>query len=521
MPAEIPPQFDHPGNGGFASALKLGTRLAFSLPLIIVLVLSGHGYYHIVSRRNVLIKMMKVEVEGIGQTLRVSLEKLAHLGEKGHVQEMIDAVDEYEKTLGVLVYLQEENLVFRSRSLDDGIEHYLGLIKRSIPENRPQEEFGVYKNSPVFSYTLPFRDRRGRNAGGISILQHTSFVEEDIKKAEWSILITIFILTAGTVALILFLTRIWIALPISQLMGGVKKLAKGNLDTQIDLRKGDELTELGHTFNSMAVNLKKAQDKIVQEAETRLQLERELRQSEKLAVVGQLASGLGHEIGTPLNIISGRVELIKRGLVDHEEAQKDLDIALQQTERITKIIQQLLGFVRKKKAEEKKLNFESLLGTTLDLLDYQIQKQRVRVVKEFGSPLPPAMGDPDQLQQVFSNLFINALQAMPEGGTLRLVLSSKWISKEGSKWGKRPYIEIWVEDTGVGMDKDVLKNIFNPFFTTKEGDKGTGLGLTVTHGIIQDHEGWIEVESQAGKGSIFKVYLPAILEEAKGEESNP
>ena len=100
--------------------MKLGTRLAFSLPLIIVLVLSGHGYYHIVSRRNILIKMMKVEVEGIGQTLRVSLEKLAHLGEKGYVQEMIDAVDEYEKTLGVVVYLQEENLVFRSRSLGEG-----------------------------------------------------------------------------------------------------------------------------------------------------------------------------------------------------------------------------------------------------------------------------------------------------------------------------------------------------------------------------------------------------------------
>jgi two-component system, NtrC family, sensor kinase len=497
--------------------LKLGTKLALSLPLIIIFVLSGHGYYHIVSRRDILARMMKAEVESIGQTLRVSLEKLSHLREKGYVQEIIDAVDEYEKTLGVVVYLQEENLIFRSHSLNEGTDPYLELIKRSIDENRSQEEFGVYKRNPVFSYTLPFKDRSGRNIGGISILQHTSFVEEDSKKAEWSIFIAIFVLTAGSVTLILLLTRIWITLPIAQLMDGIKNLARGDLNTQIDLKRGDELSELAQTFNKMAINLKKAQEEIVQEAETKLQLERELRQSEKLAVVGQLASGLGHEIGTPLNIISGRAEWVKRKLEDNGEAQKNLGIILQQTEKITKIIQQLLGFARKKRPELKTLNFSTLLETTLDLLDYQIQRQGVKVVKEIEGLLPPVTGDPDQLQQVFSNLFLNAIQAMPDGGMLRLSVASKWISKEGFKWGRRPYIEVSIEDTGVGMEKEVLENIFKPFFTTKEGDKGTGLGLTVSHGIIQDHEGWIEVESRVGKGSLFKIYLPALREEVGGE----
>jgi two-component system NtrC family sensor kinase len=497
--------------------LKLGTKLALSLLIIIIFVLSGHGYFHILSRRDILVRMMKVEVESIGKTLRVSLEELAHLKEKEYVKDIIDAIDEYEKTLGVIVYLQKENLLFRSRSLDDGIEPYVELIKRSIHEDRSQEGFGVYKKDPVFSYTLPFKNSTGQIMGGISILQHTSFVEDDIRKAEWDIFLTIFILTSATVGMILFVTRRWITLPIAQLMDGIKNLSKGNLDTQIDLKRGDEFSALARTFNRLAINLKTAQEKIIQEAENRLQLERELRQSEKLAIVGQLASGLAHDIGTPLNIISGRAELIKRRLEEKEEAQKDLNIIVQQTERIAKIIQQLLGFVRKKRPEQKALNVGLLLETTLEFFDYLIQKQGIRVVKEVETPLPPVIGDLDQLNQVFSNLFLNAIQAMSQGGRLRLSVSPKWISKEGLNERERLYIEVGIEDTGVGMAKDVLEKIFNPFFTTKEEDKGTGLGLTVSQGIVEDHEGWIDVESEVGTGSVFKVYLPS-LQEAKGED---
>ena len=306
-----------------------------------------------------------------------------------------------------------------------------------------------------------------------------------------------------------FSTRKWITEPISQLMGGIKNMAKGNLQTRIELRRRDELSELGHAFNQMAGDLKEAQDRIIEEAETKLKLERDLRQSEKLATIGQLASGLAHEIGTPLNIISGRVELAKRKLDDKEGVQKNLDIVIQQTERITKIIQRLLGFVRKKKPEQRDLNITALLETTLDFLDHEIQKQKVKVVRETEDPLPSVMGDPDQLQQVFLNIVLNAVQSMPGGGTLHLSASTQVTSKEGLEDGQRRYVEVKVQDTGMGMEREVMDNIFNPFFTTKEKDKGTGLGLTVSQGIVQDHEGWIEVESETGKGSLFKIYLPS------------
>jgi len=133
----------------------------------------------------------------------------------------------------------------------------------------------------------------------------------------------------------------------------------------------------------------------------------------------------------------------------------------------------------------------------------------VKVAKDIKENLPLVTGDSDQLQQVFLNILLNAVQSMPQGGTLRLSASPKWISKAGLEAAQRQYVEVFVEDTGVGIEKEVMENIFQPFFTTKEKEKGTGLGLTLSQGIVQDHEGWIEVESEIGKGSVFKIYLPA------------
>jgi two-component system NtrC family sensor kinase len=495
--------------------LRLGTKLTLYLSLIIIVVLSGYGYFHILTRRDILIRKMEVEVGSIGQTLKVSLEKISLSKEPGYVQDLIDAVEEHEKTLGLIVYDQKEDRVFRSNSLKEGIEPYLELIKNSIRENRTQEQFGKYKKMPVFSYAFPLKDKRGKIYGGVTILQQTTFMEQDIRRAKWTIFIVILVLIGGTVALVAFLTRRWITYPISQLMVGIDRLAKGNLNTRIDVKSGDELSELAKAFNQMAVDLREAQKRIIQEAETKLELERSLRQSEKLAIIGQLASGLAHEIGTPLNIIGGRAELMQRRLDDKEASQKNLDIIVQQTERITKIIQQLLGFVRKKKPEQKTLKISTLLETTIDFLDHQIQKQEVNVVREIGDHLPPVMGDPDQLQQVFLNLILNAVQSMPKGGILRLSASSEWISKEGLENRQQPYVVVSVIDTGFGMEKEVVQNVFNPFFTTK--DTGTGLGLMVSQGIVQDHEGWIDVESELGKGSTFKVYLPALHGEVKSE----
>lgn len=492
--------------------MKLGTRLTLYFSVIIILVISGFGYFHIVTRRDILIRKMEVEVVSIGQGLKYSLEEISIIRERDYVQNLIDFVDHQEKTRGVLVYYRGNDLVLRSKSMPEGIEPYRELILTVMKENQPRREFGQLEDSPVFTYVFPLHNRKGRAVGGVAILQHMSFMEKEIRKAKTTIFLIILALIGGTEALLLFVTRRWITRPISQLVEGIQQMARGHLDTRINLKTRDEISALARAFNQMAVDLKKAQDKMIQEAQAKLELERNLRHSEKLATIGQLASELAHEIGTPLNIIGGRAELTKRKLGDQEGALRNLNTIIQQTERITRIIQQLLGSVRKRKPEQMDLALPALLETILDLLGQQLEQQGIQVMKEIPDGLPAVKGDPDQLQQVFLNLILNAIQAMPQGGRLNLAASPKWIAGP-QKEKQLLHLEVSVKDSGTGMDGEVIQRIFSPFFTTKH--LGTGLGLTVSQGIVEDHGGWIEVKSDSGQGSTFRVYLPCAVEETK------
>ncbi len=494
--------------------MTLGKKLTLYLSLIIIMVFTGYAYFHILSRRDVLTRLMQAEAKSIGEILRVSLEKISFPREMAYVQEILDSVSEPKHTLGVIFIYADKDLIFRSQSIEGDIGEFLAPLRRAIREELSQEVFGKHQEIPVFSYAFPLKDKKGNMLGGISIIQNATFLEEEIHHARWTISLTLFLLIATTLTLILLGARHWVTLPISKLTAGIKKMAQGDLDTRVELHGRDEFWALGEAFNQMALELKKAREKIIQEAETKLELERNLRQSEKLATIGQLASELAHEIGTPLNIISGRTELSQRKLEDKETIKKNLAIILQQTKNITKIIEQLLGFVRKKKPEEIQLPIVPLLENTLEFLDQKMEKQRIQVRKGFSKVPLWVQGDPDQLQQVFLNITLNAIQAMPEGGMLRLSVNPRRVPKQGFGGEFWPYVEIVVADSGAGIPAEILDNIFTPFFTTKE--KGTGLGLAVSHGIVQDHDGWIEVESTAGQGSVFRVYLPMINESAPG-----
>ena len=491
--------------------MKLSTRLTLTLSLLIILVLTGYGYFQVQSRRDVLFRKTQTEVHSAGRTLKVALEKLSPSRETENVQGLIDAVEAYEKTLGVIVYYQEQDMVFRSVSVKQETEPFVNTIKKSIEEDSLLEGFNAYKDTTIFFYSFPLKDATGKNIGGVSILQHTSFMEKEIKEDKLRIFLIVILLIGGTVGVVFFIARRSIQRPISALLNGIKSMAEGNLDAQITLKRNDELGELAHAFNNMSNSLKESRERLAHEAETRLELERTFRHSEKMATIGQLASELAHEIGTPLNIISGRAALTKENIEERESVKKNQDIILTQAGRITKIVHQLLSFAKKKKPEQKRFDVNQLLETTLDFLDYQVHRQGVSVNRRLEAGLPLLKADPDLIQQVFVNLILNSLQSMPEGGTIQISTSHRQILREGLEFGEQDCVEISVEDTGVGMDEDTIRNVFIPFFTTKE--KGTGLGLTITHRIVQEHGGWIDVKSNVGKGSVFTVYLPTLRED--------
>lgn len=244
----------------------------------------------------------------------------------------------------------------------------------------------------------------------------------------------------------------------------------------------------------------------------RLRAEEQLRQSQKLEAVGRLAAGVAHDFNNILTAIMGNASLLESTFQLEPEARQHLRQIVSSAERAAKLTKQLMFFSRKQPAKFETVNLNDILSNMTKMLSRLIGED-IELICNSAPDLPMVKADPNMLEQVIINLVVNARDAMPKGGTLTLstfavdVDDKLAIEKGASKPGS--YVCLSVTDTGIGMDPATQQHIFEPFFTTKEAGKGTGLGLSTVHGIVQQHGGWVEVESAVGKGSCFRVYLPA------------
>jgi PAS domain S-box-containing protein len=235
---------------------------------------------------------------------------------------------------------------------------------------------------------------------------------------------------------------------------------------------------------------------MLRDVSERKRLQDQLRRTERVAELGTLASGMAHEIGTPMNVILGRAEYLM-DRVTEEPIKRGLRTIITQVERITKVMNQLLSFARRKAPQRIPLDLRTVIEDGMEMFQERLASNQIRIKMEMAEPCPMVLADADQMSQVLLNLVMNALHAMPEGGTLRVGLELE-----------RPMVKLTIVDTGHGIPSEAIGNIYDPFFTTKEFGKGTGLGLTVVKGIIEEHQGSIVVESEEGKGTRFTVLLP-------------
>jgi signal transduction histidine kinase len=232
-----------------------------------------------------------------------------------------------------------------------------------------------------------------------------------------------------------------------------------------------------------------------QRALLRRTLER-AKAAEELASIGILVTGLAHEIGTPMGVIQGHAKMLESAIAE-DDARWRLKTIQDQIGRISRIIQTLLNIARPGKSKAEAIELEPLLRTTLSFVQEKLTLRAIRVESEFGRA-PRVNGDPERLQQLFLNLFLNAADAMPEGGVLRVRLTE---SEDGE-------IDVRVADTGAGIREEDVSRIFEPFFTTKAAGEGYGLGLMVAKGIVTDHGGTVEVSSSEGEGTEFRILFP-------------
>jgi signal transduction histidine kinase len=296
-----------------------------------------------------------------------------------------------------------------------------------------------------------------------------------------------------------FLTRTQVLDPLERMMSATRRIAQGDFTPIKPVRKyHDEFSHLAVAMNTMMFQLAHRQDLLVR--------------AHKLKAVGTLTAGIAHELNNPINnlmLTAATLEEDYPDLTDEDRLELVGDL-VSESERAQRIVRNLLDFARESTSQLEPLSPIHLVEETLRLASNQIKTAKVKVQGEIDPNLPPVYGDFQQLNQVFLNLVMNALDAMPKGGTLTIAIRTS---------RGREQIEIDFTDTGIGMSEQVLASIFDPFFTTKPGAKGTGLGLSVSQGIIRQHGGDILVESAPGVGTTFTVHLPVAMVPAEIPES--
>jgi signal transduction histidine kinase len=325
----------------------------------------------------------------------------------------------------------------------------------------------------------------------------------------WRALTLVLLIIGVTTVVVGLLASRFVTRPIQKLLSGIDDVAKGDLSHVILSERDDEIGQIATRFNDMTFSLRESRAETQRQNEAKLALEQRLGQTEKLATIGQLAAEIAHEVGTPLNVIAGRARSIQKKAKDPDAVEKNAEIVAEQTARITRIIQRLLDFTRRKvgTTASARVNLNELSLTTMELLSGQFSAAKVKTRLERAERLPAVAGDPDRLQQVMINLLMNAVQAMPDGGACTVETRSIRRTRPGLE-GEHDFVAFSVRDSGVGIPGDIKEKIFDPFYTTKEGQGGTGLGLAVVSGIVKEHDGWIDVEDADGGGTVFRVYLP-------------
>jgi two-component system NtrC family sensor kinase len=332
-----------------------------------------------------------------------------------------------------------------------------------------------------------------------------SYTRETVLRA--FVLGAVVVLVGGLIILLLGVH--FVGRPLDLLLEKTRRVGRGDFCGDVVIRGRGELSALATAMNEMCKRLEQANEAVRSENEARIAALEQLRHSERLATLGRISSGIAHELGTPLNVISGRAKLIAAGRLEDGEVSSSADIIAQQTDRMTGIIRELLSFARRPSTHKSDESIEEVLRKTLVMLDPTARAKGLRIELAESAELPTIRIDPSQIEQVFMNIIMNGIHASPEGGRILIEVAVEDARPRSKpEAGPRAYAVTRIRDEGEGIPSENLGLVFEPFFTTKPSGEGTGLGLSVVKGIVEEHGGWIEVESEVGSGSCFAVFLP-------------
>lgn len=482
--------------------MRLVIKLSFLLILETLGLLVIDAYLAIHSETAYFRADMEHDAKLLGHAMKTLIADIWNTNGQERALQLIDDANRHEDVVNMR-WVWLDGAEERYRPKIQGAERELvahgAEVSVQVPGGGPGGQLVTYVPIPI----------RGKRSGALelseSMVQLQTYQQRVIAR---SLGLTGALLAVGGLTITVLGTLV-VGRPLGRLADRVRSIGQGDLETDLHLRTGDELSELAGALNRMCRDLASAQEAARTESEARIATLEQLRHADRLATVGRLASGIAHEVGTPLNVISARAKQIENagslasGIRDHAA------VIGRQSERIAAIIRQLLAFARPGRGVRERLDLAELARRVLALLQPLAAKNRVTLppVVCLGSP-PMVDVNRSQMEHVLTNLIDNAIQAMPGGGEVKTRVGTRrarppW---DGAAEADVAYLE--VEDRGVGIADETLPKIFDPFFTTKDVGEGTGLGLSLAFGIVLDHQGWIDVASELQKGSCFTVFLP-------------
>ncbi|WP_437912824.1 ATP-binding protein [Sorangium sp. So ce302] len=483
--------------------MRLASKLTLALVLVMCAALSLYGYLSVRRERALFEADMRRDEHLIGIALRAAVVETWRRDGMGEALQLLDEMSE-----------REDGVRFRWVWLDApaGDRFAPALPAAEIEElSRGAEVFRIERKGDRSGrfYTYAPVGVEPERVGAIEISESLEEEEAYVQASVVNTVATIITLAALSGLLAMTFGQVLVGRPTRRLVDKARRIGEGDLGGPLLLPQRDELGRIAHEINAMCEHLAEARERAGRETTARIAALEQLRHADRLTTVGKLASGLAHELGTPLNVVGGRAKMIARGL-PQEEAAESARIIAEQADRMTKIIRQLLDFARRRVAQKAPADLAHIARQTLALLEPLARKRSVTLrLDEASGGAARAEVDSGQMQQVLTNLIMNGMQSMKRGGELTVRVEHARVCPPADHGGAEgEHVAVRVTDGGEGVAPENILRIFEPFFTTKDVGEGTGLGLSVSYGIVREHGGWIDVESELGKGSTFTVYLP-------------
>lgn len=529
---------------------RLGSKLILSLSFLVLLVGGTSGYLGLRAQKEHLVRAMILGADQLSQSMTSATWSAMLADRREDVYQIIGAIAQRQGVQGIRLFDREGILVFPRQTPDTGkpvglqdsacrtCHHSQRPFARLQPSDRVRISEGADGHKTLSMVTPIFNEPACSNGAChahqpdqkvLGVLD-LSLSLDPLESQSHSMTVQT---VASTLALFLlgsgfvfFFTRRFVANPIRELIQGTQKLSHLDLDHPLHItNRSEELDQLVDSFNQMRERLKRAvadlnemarslQDKVVERthqletAEDRLVRVDQLAALDRLASLGQLAASVAHEINNPLSGILNLSVLLERivradGIPAgrEDEVRKHLAQISLQTERVARIVSNLLAFSRQQRAQHAPVDLNQLVQAALSLVNHKLQSMGTKTQVELANDLPAIECDAGQIQQVILNLAMNAAESMHSQGGGALTVRTRLLPD-------RARAELSIADTGEGIPTQQLSKIFEPFFTTKPEGKGVGLGLALVYGIVKEHGGDVEVRSQRDQGTTFTVTLP-------------